>query len=103
MKPVKISLVLIFAFTFCISCKKDRKTSDTDITTGLHVKDGKYLSDKCGNKIILRGVNMGSIYAANFGLKELEEIEKTGANNVRIVLERNYKDWTNGGASAALT
>lgn len=103
MKTFKICLALIFAIAFCMSCKKDPKTRDTDITTGLHVKDGTYLSDKCGNKIILRGVNMGSIYAVNFGLKELEEIEKTGANNVRIVLESSYKDWSNGGAVTALT
>ena len=103
MKTLKISLALIFAITICISCKKDRQLPDTDITTGLHVKDGKYLADKCGNKVILRGVNMGSIYAVNFGLKELEEIEKTGANNVRIVLERTYKDWANGGAVTSLT
>ncbi|WP_379089983.1 hypothetical protein [Pedobacter sp. UC225_65] len=61
------------------------------------------MADKCGNKVILRGVNMGNVYALNFGLKEIEEIEKTGANNVRIVLERNYKDWANGGAVTALT
>ena len=103
MKTLKISLALIFAITICISCKKDKKEQNVDITTGLHVKDGKYLSDKCGNKVILRGVNMGSVYAVNFGLKELEEIEKTGANNVRIVLERNYKDWANGGTVTALT
>ena len=103
MKILKISLAFIFAITICVSCKKDKKEQNVDITTGLHVKDGKYLSDKCGNKVILRGVNMGSIYAVNFGLKELEEIEKTGANNVRIVLERNYKDWANGGTVTALT
>lgn len=103
MKTLKISLALIFAITICISCKKDRQLTDTDITKGLHVKDGKYLADKCGNKVILRGVNMGSIYAVNFGLKELEEIEKTGANNVRIVLERTYRDWGKGGAVTELT
>lgn len=66
-------------------------------------KMGKYLADKCGNKVILRGVNMGSVYAVNFGLKELEEIEKTGANNVRIILEEQYNDWSNGGTVTALT
>lgn len=96
-------MLLLTALFVAIGCKKDKKGPNVDITTGLHVKDGKYLADKCGNKVILRGVNMGSIYALNFGLKELEEIEKTGANNVRIVLERNYKDWANGGAVTALT
>lgn len=105
MKTLKNTLKLMpmLVLLALASCKKDRKVVDTDITTGLHVKDGKYLSDKCGNKVILRGVNMGSVYAVNFGLKEIEEIEKTGANSVRIVLEKNYKDWSNGGAVTPLT
>lgn len=93
-------MLLLLAFA---SCKKDSPVVDTDITQGLHVKDSKYLVDKCGNKVILRGVNMGNVYAVNFGLKEIEEIEKTGANSVRIVLEKSYKDWSNGGAVTALT
>jgi len=103
MKSSKFLLMLLFTSLAIVSCKKDRRTPDTDTTTGLHVKDGKYLADKCGNKIILRGVNMGNIYAVNFGLKELEEIEKTGANNVRIVLTRTYLDWANGGAVTTLS
>lgn len=103
MKNFKIILTLFLYLSFLYSCKKKNPQPDGDITTGLHVKDGKYLSDKCGNKVILRGINMGSIYAVNFGLKEVEEIEKTGANNVRIVLTRNYNDWANGGTVTALT
>lgn len=103
MKILKINLAIIFAIVFCIGCKKDPKASDTDITKGLHVVDGKYLADKCGNKIVLRGINMGNVYAVNFGLKEIEEIEKTGANSVRIVLTQQYQDWTNGGAMTAIT
>lgn len=103
MKKFKMLITILIASLALVSCKKDKKEPNVDITTGLHVKDGKYLTDKCGNKVVLRGVNMGNIYAVNFGLKELEEIEKTGANNVRIVLERNYKDWANGGAVIALT
>mgnify|MGYP003582583722 CR=1 FL=1 len=103
MKTLKTGLALICAVIFCLACKKDRRPVEVDITTGIHVKDGKFLADKCGNKVILRGVNMGNIYAVNFGLKEIEEIEKTGANSVRIVLEKNYKDWSNGGAVSPLT
>jgi len=95
--------MLMLASLAVISCKKDSGGPDGDIASGLHVQDGKFLVDKCGNKVVLRGVNMGSVYAANFGLKELEEIEKTGANTVRVVLERGYKDWTNGGALTPLT
>jgi mannan endo-1,4-beta-mannosidase len=103
MKTLKISLVLIFAITICISCKKDRKIPDTDITKGLRIIDGKYLADKCGNKILLRGVNMGSVYAVNFGIKEIEEIAKTDANTVRLVLTQQYQDWSNGGALTNLS
>ncbi|SOD14243.1 cellulase family glycosylhydrolase [Pedobacter xixiisoli] len=102
MKTFKISLVLIFAIAFCIGCKKNRQAPD-DVTQGLHVVDSKYVADKCGNKIVLRGVNMGNVYAVNFGLKEIEEIEKTGANSVRIVLTQQYQDWSNGGAMTAIT
>lgn len=103
MKKLKLLITILIASLAIVSCEKDKKEPNVDITTGLNVKDGKYLADKCGNKVILRGVNMGNIYAVNFGLKELGEIEKTGANNVRIVLERNYKDWANGGAVTPLT
>lgn len=102
MKTLKIIPILLLFLNF-MACKKDKTKSDVDIATGLHIKDGKFLADKCGDKVILRGVNMGSIYAVNFGLKEIEEIEKTGANSVRIVLEKNYKDWSIGGAITPLT
>jgi len=64
---------------------------------GISIKEGHYLQDPCGNKINLRGVNMGSVYAVDFGSRELSEIAKTGANAVRIVLEKTYKDWSKGG------
>ncbi|WP_316846795.1 cellulase family glycosylhydrolase [Pedobacter psychrodurus] len=103
MKNSKFLFILMLVSLALVSCKKTNTDPDGDITTGLHVQDGKYLADKCGNKVVLRGVNIGSVYAVNFGLKELEEIEKTGANTVRIVLERHYKDWSNGGALTPLT
>lgn len=59
----------------------------------LHV-DGKYLKDDCNENIVLRGVNLGSIYYAYSGadweLSKFEEIAKTGANSVRIVLTKQY-------------
>ncbi|MET4081885.1 mannan endo-1,4-beta-mannosidase [Pedobacter sp. UYP30] len=96
-------ICLLFAISITIFGCKKKEIQDGDLSFGLHVKDGKYLADKCDNKIILRGVNMGNIYAVNFGLKELEEIEKTGANAVRIVLEKQYKDYSKGGVVTALT
>lgn len=101
MKNLKaISFVLICCMTL-FACKK--RVAQPDNSLGLHVIEGKYLSDKCGNKIVLRGINMGSIYAVNFGLTEIDEISKSGANSVRIVLEQQYRDWTNGGKTTSLT
>lgn len=48
---------------------------------------GRYLYDKLGNKVILRGVNKMSIWDENdpTGSISFPEIRKTGANSVRIV------------------
>ena len=46
---------------------------------------GRHLYDKCGEKVILRGVNNPNIWFQKDGLPHYEEIEKTGANVVRIV------------------
>lgn len=56
----------------------------------LHI-DGKYLKDDCGQKIVLKGVNLGSIYdAGDKGIGETAQIALTGANSVRIVLSKEY-------------
>ena len=56
----------------------------------LHV-DGKYLKDDCDQEIVLKGVNLGSIYdAVDKGIGETGQISLTGANSVRIVLSRQY-------------
>lgn len=61
MKNLKIASALLVIITILFSRKKKGNTPDVDVTTGLHIKDGKYLADKCGNKVILRGVNMGNV------------------------------------------
>jgi mannan endo-1,4-beta-mannosidase len=94
MRNISLTIIGLLLFSAVCSCKKKDIAPDV---SGLHIKDGKYLVDGCGNKVVLRGVNMGSIYAVNFGIKELEEIEKTGSNSVRIVLEQQYKDYSLGG------
>jgi mannan endo-1,4-beta-mannosidase len=103
MRNRKTIFALLISLSIFAGCsKKDDAERNDSLKTGLHVKDGQYLADDCGNKIILRGVNLGSIYAINSGMKELEEIEKTGANAVRIVLTQQYQDWNNGGTLKAL-
>ncbi|MFW5775407.1 MAG: coagulation factor 5/8 type domain protein, partial [Chitinivibrionales bacterium] len=51
---------------------------------------GRYLYDRCGEKVILRGVNKMTVWTDING-ESFPEIAKTGANCVRIV-------WTTDGA-----
>ncbi len=52
---------------------------------GFQVK-GRHLYDKCGEKVVLRGINEMVIWSAGAdGVPEFAEIAKTGANAVRIV------------------
>jgi mannan endo-1,4-beta-mannosidase len=46
---------------------------------------GRFLYDKCGEKVILRGVNKKIIWEDPDGIPSYKEIAKTGANVVRIV------------------
>ena len=56
---------------------------------------GRHLYDKCGEKVILRGVANPNIWFQKNGLPQFEEIEKTGANVIRIV-------WNTTGSAADL-
>lgn len=57
---------------------------------------GRHLYDRCGEKVILRGVNEMVVWSpGKDGDPEFAEIAKTGANVVRIV-------WTNEGNAAEL-
>lgn len=56
--------------------------------------EGRFLKDKNGDKVILRGLNYTAIWMDAQGTK-ITEMEKTGSNVIRIV-------WTTGGSSAAL-
>lgn len=60
-------------------------------TTGFSVR-GRFLYDRCGEKVLLRGVNEMVVWLStgNDGMPEYQEIAKTGANSVRIVW--NMKD-----------
>lgn len=48
---------------------------------------GRFLYDPCGEKVLLRGVANPNIWFNHDGMPQYEEIEKTGANVVRIVWE----------------
>ena len=89
-------MTLIFA-----ACRKNNGVPNDG---GLQIINGNYLVDACGNRLVLRGVNMGVVYAVDLGKKELTEIAQTGANAVRLVLTSRYTRWSNGTPSnVALT
>lgn len=53
--------------------------------------DGKSLKDDCGETIVLKGLNHGNIYdVSDFGVGETAQIALTGANALRIVVDREY-------------
>ncbi|MBN1414048.1 MAG: cellulase family glycosylhydrolase [Bacteroidales bacterium] len=56
---------------------------------------GRHLYDRCGERVILRGIANPNIWFEKDGIPRYEEIEKTGANVVRIV-------WQTNGSSADL-
>jgi mannan endo-1,4-beta-mannosidase len=68
-----IFLTLIIIVTYC-----------SDNYPGFRVI-GRHLYDKCGEKVILRGVNKKIIWEDPDGMPTYEEVEKTGANVIRIV------------------
>jgi mannan endo-1,4-beta-mannosidase len=52
---------------------------------------GRYLYDRLGNKVILRGINLPLLDDWNFPQQDkLAELEKTGANAVRIEWYKEY-------------
>ena len=58
--------------------------------------DGRHLYDRCGEKVMLRGVNEMIVWSdGKDGLPEYVEIAKTGANSVRIV-------WNEEGTAAEM-
>jgi len=58
--------------------------------------DGRTLRDRCGDEVVLRGVNEMVIYTASQdGLPAFSEMAKTGANSVRIT-------WNTTGSAAKL-
>lgn len=57
---------------------------------------GRFLYDRCNEKVVLRGVNEMVVWTAGKdGAPEFTEIAKTGANSVRIV-------WTEEGSASEL-
>lgn len=47
--------------------------------------EGRHLYDRCGERVVLRGVNKMTVWTDPDGIPSFAEIAKTGANAVRIV------------------
>lgn len=76
----------IFAFIFFGSLWSFAQYPESLLTV-----DGKSLKDDCGETIILKGLNHGNIYdVSDFGVGETAQIALTGANALRIVVDREY-------------
>jgi mannan endo-1,4-beta-mannosidase len=72
--------ILLFIFTFMILASSAATGS---VKPGLYV-DGRYLYTPAGEKLILKGFNAMIVYWDLHGVVNFPEIEKTGANCVRI-------------------
>lgn len=81
------ALSLIIAVLAACSKNKNNTPPPSPDTDGLHVVSESYLADGSGNKVTLIGVNVGCLWADGLGMNELPEVEKTGANAVRLMLQ----------------
>ena len=71
-------------------------TSAGGAVNGTFHVNGRFLYDRCNEKVVLRGVNEMVVWTAGKdGAPEFAEIAKTGANSVRIV-------WTEEGSASEL-
>ncbi len=82
--------------TVCGTCGGTTPPPPGGTAEGIHVS-GRNIYDRCGEKLVLRGVNEMTIWSpwGRDGLPEFEEIAKTGANTVRIV-------WNSSGSAGEL-
>lgn len=74
----KSILLLFLAVSVFYSCAKSQDYNGFKVS-------GRYLYDNCGEKVILRGISNPNIWFEKTGSTHFKEIEKTGANVVRIV------------------
>ncbi|MFC1569475.1 cellulase family glycosylhydrolase [bacterium] len=74
-KKIQIIIISFILFSTFLGCQE---------YPGFSVK-GRHLYTPCGDKVILRGVSNPNIWFQRNGMPPYEEIEKSGANVVRIV------------------
>ena len=80
MRKISFIMVMVIFLTACLS----NITFAEDRYPGFRVK-GRFLYDNRGEKVILYGPNIMTIWGEVSGEKTFAEIAKTGANAIRIV------------------
>lgn len=84
--PMTILLCLILIIIFFLVLQSCSDDSDAPVSETFKVH-GTYLTDPCGETIVLKGVNKMSVFDNDdpYGTEYFPEIAKTKANSVRIV------------------
>ncbi len=98
-RPSRLTAAALLAAILSAACATTRQQAPdagSNVgTPGFYVK-GRHLYDRCGDPVVLRGVNEMVVWTKNRdGIPEFDEIQKTGANAVRIV-------WNSTGTPAQL-
>jgi len=89
---VVLFCILLVASWYAFSCYWNTDTTETEdgasnsasLPEGVMKVEGRFLYDKCGEKVVLRGVNAMIVYWDREGTVTFPEIAKTGASCVRI-------------------
>ena len=84
MRFMNLFLIVLLSVLILVSCDKDNPSSPDEESSGTFKVEGRFLYDSEGEKVILRGVNKMIYYRDPTGVKSYHEIEKCGANVVRI-------------------
>jgi mannan endo-1,4-beta-mannosidase len=96
-----LDLLVLMFFIGCADTQDDGsknpgKGTDSDDDAETFYVSGRDLHDRCGEKVVLRGVNEMIVWSSGKdGVPEFAEIAKTGANVVRIV-------WNEEGSASEL-
>jgi mannan endo-1,4-beta-mannosidase len=85
-----VALAFVLFILSLVSCKTRERTTGTASKRNSFYVSGRFLYAPNGEKVILRGVNNMNVVSDKTGEKSLPEIEKTGANVVRMM-------WTSWG------
>lgn len=85
------SFLLLLTCIICYACSENYNPGSASLTFKVV---GTELTDPCGEKIILKGVNKMSVFDEldPYGKNYFPEIAKTNANCVRIVWQAVYSD-----------